>query len=1103
MEGVLEKKLIPKASPESAPERSRENISGSSEADEAEIAKIESPSFMDKLRDWGKETYEKARNSRTIDFLTKERENAIVTKGGKAVYDTVSSLSGTKAIVDWALFGLSSGLKKIGINTSIKGDVHKYFAENGAERALLGITNQAIELKKKAKSQETDRSELGELAKQYKQAVLKYKTKIDNLNVGKEEKLRLRRELSAIMGDHKRQEASLEKGQSLEFNNVMRQYTGAKIDGFKLGKDALNSALTLSQAWVLRGASHVAFSALSRGKKEWDDYSRRIFEQKKRSGESADWKSSYREISSDKFKQMLKGVTLDSAKETFNELSYGQTGKETGLSKKARSEARLTRKQENSARLEEYKRQLDQEGKGVFGKSWRVARERLKNIDPESLRKNLVRVQALGKVTRLFGLSFVGANAWGEDGILDNLGEKLISDIQEKGLLSTAQDNIFESVQRTGRMFDAEQWKNTLGNIKKGLWDSWGPGQARAEGVDPNAGGGSEARIGDKDKIDYSDTESLRALEAESYKAEISRLNSKQEFGSSEALSAIEKGGKDFQEGGFIRHRLDDVFKGTGLSSRELADDRSELFAPKSEEDVALAIVGKGKGVEHSFINQLKANPKEYGYDPQKHGPSAEKWAGAEAHRIAIKAGYVDGRTGQEVWLKRKAIDNVAYVLHKNQAGELEVVEMVKGTDDNLFRPSDEIHKLSKTYKDSSFEKDLEDYEYKHDRWEAQKAKVGDTMKKAEAIINNGKGTLLGTHDLETGERVWDEYSHKEGDKYYVHSDSGSIVNAPKDRADLWHRDFIQKGIDTKYLDIHEYYMNRPAKEILANDLGYGPQHEVGTPEHFDRIDAEASYEAGLKNLSYDINNYGLEPKENESFGQLLERYYAAKAAGQEMAGTGELKNSADSLSNSLFDENVNINNRIENLKNFVNTNKDNSAELMARDSIVKALLDKGKYDDDMAEQIEQNLKNLNSEFPKERQAAEGYFKELLNAHESDGGVKVEINELRGLAVLNSLEQGELDKLSSAIESNDTSAIIGISGGEVLSFEDGVLEINCPPGSGIENISLNMDEGMATINGREKYVFKGQDKNNRQLESLEDLRKRIKDIIVKYRNSVS
>lgn len=127
-----------------------------------------------------------------------------------------------------------------------------------------------------------------------------------------------------------------------------------------------------------------------------------------------------------------------------------------------------------------------------------------------------------------------------------------------------------------------------------------------------------------------------------------------------------------------------------------------------------LAAIHKGEGIEHALRRQIEAEPENYGYKGDMNDKQAiHKWSGGEADRVAIKAGYVNHETGEEIRVGAKGIDKAAYVLEKDAQGKTQIHEYFKG-EDGSFK-SQEVHGLAENFKGAKFEgADKEFYEYEH-----------------------------------------------------------------------------------------------------------------------------------------------------------------------------------------------------------------------------------------------------------------------------------------------------------------------------------------------------------------------------------------------------
>jgi hypothetical protein len=98
-----------------------------------------------------------------------------------------------------------------------------------------------------------------------------------------------------------------------------------------------------------------------------------------------------------------------------------------------------------------------------------------------------------------------------------------------------------------------------------------------------------------------------------------------------------------------------------------------------SAAQIVLATVRKGEGIEHALIRQLVDDPMNYGFTGDQNDSAAvKKWAGHQAHVLAIKAGYYDWKFGAEV--RVKAPNTTAYVLQEDADGNLQIGEYAATT---------------------------------------------------------------------------------------------------------------------------------------------------------------------------------------------------------------------------------------------------------------------------------------------------------------------------------------------------------------------------------------------------------------------------------------
>jgi len=127
------------------------------------------------------------------------------------------------------------------------------------------------------------------------------------------------------------------------------------------------------------------------------------------------------------------------------------------------------------------------------------------------------------------------------------------------------------------------------------------------------------------------------------------------------------------------------------------------------------AIVQKGEGIEHALIRQLQEDPFTYGFEGNATPKTVKKWAQKKAHQIAILAGYVNQKTGEEVRVRGKG-ENIAYILTVDKAKIS--VEQYSVDQTGSFNPDpDQVNQLASSYDDAQFHgvpDELQAYEYIH-----------------------------------------------------------------------------------------------------------------------------------------------------------------------------------------------------------------------------------------------------------------------------------------------------------------------------------------------------------------------------------------------------
>lgn len=274
--------------------------------------------------------------------------------------------------------------------------------------------------------------------------------------------------------------------------------------------------------------------------------------------------------------------------------------------------------------------------------------------------------------------------------------------------------------------------------------------------------------------------------------------------------------------------------KGTKVEYQEgkrfpMGERPAEIIAPtpvsgKLGEIEESFIVQKGEGIEHAFIRQLSDDPEKFGFggNPKDDG-AVMKWAGGEAHRIAIKAGYVDMETGNEIRVGGKGGD-AAYEIAKDSNGNFKVNEYLKGAQGNF--KGQEISEVAKDFKSAQFETDRESHEYEYETPEEPP-----TAPVIEAPVPVKESLIV----PESSDGVTGEYQQEEADVPYE-----AIVK--------------QEADTTLRLDKTEVALN-PSEAYLSPDklnnaLGGAPLEEPETLE--ERIEPKVEHAVNMPSVDHE-----------------------------------------------------------------------------------------------------------------------------------------------------------------------------------------------------------------------------------------------------------
>jgi hypothetical protein len=181
---------------------------------------------------------------------------------------------------------------------------------------------------------------------------------------------------------------------------------------------------------------------------------------------------------------------------------------------------------------------------------------------------------------------------------------------------------------------------------------------------------------------------SNRSLKEKKVKAESELNGIKESFAKTQA--ALKKAEAELAE---LKGQIADVSK--AIAEEEVL-----------QEQIDLAVLRAKEGVQHTLIRQESKSMKL---------ENAQK----EAHRLSIRGGYVDFKTGREIRFKGKGGD-LAFPLLTKDGKATGILEMKKD-DEGKFNPVI-TRRLAPDYKSSKFlgdikgKKGLQSYEYVHER---------------------------------------------------------------------------------------------------------------------------------------------------------------------------------------------------------------------------------------------------------------------------------------------------------------------------------------------------------------------------------------------------
>ncbi|MDO8593108.1 MAG: hypothetical protein Q7R92_05085 [bacterium] len=302
---------------------------------------------------------------------------------------------------------------------------------------------------------------------------------------------------------------------------------------------------------------------------------------------------------------------------------------------------------------------------GSFTETWDELRFKDMSGKKTGLQKGLDFIKAGGKVMRYLGLGYSG---------LDN-----------PGLNAQAMENLLNTLE--GKVSLSDMGKNFAGNLEK-TYESYKALPGRV-GHLAKAGGGAAV----KGMGAVGNFFSAGNAWADNLNENVGETNYAAEPAPGSVIKADANVVKPVGATTVAQ-------PANGQHVEKTSDVQVDVGRPAELErkDIEIGLVKKGKGIEQSLYQQIKAHFNEYKDELKFKGDAnnhreINKFAQRQAHLLAEKMGYVDSAGGKEI--RVRPADQVAYILERDENGELAVKEYYKNVGGNfeLVKRGESINK--------------------------------------------------------------------------------------------------------------------------------------------------------------------------------------------------------------------------------------------------------------------------------------------------------------------------------------------------------------------------------------------------------------------------